>query len=175
MIWFWVILLGVFFTFGFVVFRGAPYIPSQKKFLKLALRDLYHLTSKDVLVDIGSGDGVVLRQASKIGARAVGFELNPVLVLLSRFLSRGDKRVSVHLVDFWLTHLPDDATVVYIFSVGRDMKKMMKWMQKEATRIGRPISLISFGFGFNNIKADKITGPYYLYIFHPLHQLKPQV
>lgn len=175
MIWFWLVSITMVFVFGFVVFRGAPYMPSQKKYIKLAFYDLYRLTKNDVLVDIGSGDGVVLREASKIGARAVGFEINPILVFISRFLSRGDKRVSVHLVDFWLTHLPDDTTVVYIFSVGRDMKKMMKWVQKETTRIGRPISLISFGFGFKNMKADKIAQPYYLYVFHPLHQVKPQV
>lgn len=175
MVWFWIVPLIVVFVFGFVVFRGAPYIPSQKKYINLAFRDLYRLTKKDVVVDIGSGDGVVLRQASKIGARAVGFEINPILVFISRFLSRSDKRVSVRLVDFWLVHLPDETTVVYVFSVGRDMKKMMKWVQKETTRIGRPISLISFGFGFKNVKADKIAQPYYLYVFHPLHQVKPQV
>lgn len=175
MVWFWVVPITIVFVFGFVVFRGAPYMPSQKKYIKLAFYDLYRLTKNDVLVDIGSGDGVVLREASKIGARAVGFEINPILVFISRFLSRGDKRVSVRLVDFWLTHLPDDITVVYVFSVGRDMKKLMKWTQKEATRIGRPIYLISFGFGFKNVKADKITQPYYLYAFRPLQQVKPQV
>jgi SAM-dependent methyltransferase len=175
MIWFWSVPLIIVFVFGFVVFRGAPYIPSQKKYIKLAFNELYQLAKSDVLVDIGSGDGVVLREASRIGARAVGFEINPILVFLSRFLSRGDKRVSVHLADFWLANLPDDTTIVYIFSVGRDMKKMMKWMQKETTRIGRPISLISFGFGFKNMKVYKITQPYYLYVFHPLHQVKPQV
>jgi hypothetical protein len=175
MVWFWSVLLIIVFVFGFVVFRGAPYIPSQKKYLKIAFFKLYKLSKNDVLVDIGSGDGVVLREASRIGACAVGFEINPILVLFSRFLSRGDRRVSVRLADFWLSHLPDDTTVVYVFSVGRDMNKMMKWIQKETTKIGRPISLISFGFGFKNIEANKITQPYYLYVFHPLHQVKPQV
>ena len=175
MIWLWSVPLLIVFFFGIVVFRGAPYIPSQKKYIKLAFHELYQLKDDDVLVDIGSGDGLVLREASKIGAHAVGFEINAILVFISRFLSRDDKRVSVRLADFWLSHLPDDTTVVYAFSVGRDMKKMTKWMQKETTRIGRPISLISFGFGFKNVKSDKITQPYYLYVFHPLHQVKPQV
>jgi SAM-dependent methyltransferase len=175
MIWFWLAPLIIVFVFGFVVFRGAPYIPSQKKYIKLAFHDLYKLTKNDVLVDIGSGDGVVLREASKIGARAIGFELNPILVFVSRFLSHSDKRVHVRLADFWLSHLPDDTTVVYIFSVGRDIKRIQKWMQKETTRIGHPISLISFGFAFKNTEINKITQPYYLYIFHPLHHVKPQV
>ncbi len=175
MIWFWAVPIIVVFFFGFVVFRGAPYIPSQKKLIKFAFRNLYQVTKNDVLVDIGSGDGVVLREASKLGARAIGYEINPILVFMAKILSRGDKRVSVHLTDFWLTHLPIDTTVVYVFSVGRDINKLMEWMQNESTQIGRPISLISFGFGFKNMKADKITQPYYLYVFHPLHQVKPQV
>ena len=175
MVWFWTIPIVIVIFFGFVVFRGAPYIPSQKKYIKLAFHELYKLSKNDVLVDIGSGDGVILREASRIGACAVGFEINPILVGFSRLLSRSDKRVSVRFADFWLAHLPDNTTVVYIFSVGRDMKKMHKWLQSETNRLWRSISLISFGFGFKNIKADKIVQPYYLYVFHPLHQVKPQV
>jgi hypothetical protein len=175
MIWFWVVVLVVVFIFGVTVFRGAPYLPSQKKYIKLALTDLYLLSKNDVLVDIGSGDGVVLRQASKIGARAIGFEINPILVCISRFLSRNNKRVDVRLADFWSAHLPDKTTVVYVFTVGRDMKNIIKWMQKETNRIGRPISLISFGFGLRDIKVTKKIEPYYLYVFYPLQQVKPQV
>ncbi|HUC96739.1 MAG TPA: hypothetical protein VMR16_03705 [Candidatus Saccharimonadales bacterium] len=168
MIWFWLVLLIVVFIFGFVVFMGAPYLPSQKKYIKLALSELYSLNESDTLVDIGSGDGVVLREASRIGARAIGFEINPILVFISRFLSKNDKRVVVRFVDFWSTHLPDETTVVYVFTVGRDMKKIFKWMQKETNRINRPISLISFGFNFSDIKAVKKVEPYYLYVFNPL-------
>lgn len=111
---------------------------------------------------------MVLREASRIGARAIGFEINPILVFISRFLSKNDKRVVVRFVDFWSTHLPDETTVVYVFTVGRDMKKIFKWMQKETNRINRPISLISFGFNFSDIKAVKKVEPYYLYVFNPL-------
>jgi hypothetical protein len=52
---------------------------------------------------------------------------------------------------------------------------LTKWMQKETDRISWPISLISFGFGIKNMQAKKIIGPYYLYVFHPLQQVKAQV
>lgn len=175
MFWFWASLLVVVCIFGLVVFRGAPYLPSQKKYVKLALTKLYPISKNDVLVDVGSGDGIVLREASKRGARAVGFEINPILVILSRFLARNDKRIRIRLVDFWLSHLPDDTTVVYVFSVGRDMRKIVNWIQNETTRIGHPISLISFGFGFGDMKVTKKVEPYYLYVFHPLQQVQAQV
>src|SRR5690606_7426314 len=88
-------------AFGFVVFFGAPYVPTRKKQVDEVFDKLYKLSPNDVLVDIGSGDGKLLRAASARGARAVGYELNPLLVLLTKFLSRGDHRVKVHCQNFW--------------------------------------------------------------------------
>jgi hypothetical protein len=175
MIWFWIVLGVLTLSFGFVVFRGAPYVPSRKVYINQALTELYTLNEKDVLVDIGSGDGVVLREAAKMGARAVGFEINPILVVISRLLSRKYSQISVHLVDFWLTHVPDDTTVVYVFSVTRDAKKIIKWMQNEVDRLNRPIYLINFGSELSDIKAVKKVGAYHLYKFGSLQPAEAQV
>lgn len=165
---FWVTLVIFLLMFGLVVFRGAPYVPSRKIYIQSALTKLYRLTNKDTLVDIGSGDGVVLRQAAKLGAKAVGYEINPILVFIARFISRKNSLVSVRMSDFWLSHLPDEATVVYVFSVTRDMQKISKWMQNETNRLGRDVHLISYGSKLDNQKSIKNLEAYNLYIFHPL-------
>lgn len=170
----WVIF-GIIFLFGFVVFRGAPYVPSQNKLINQAFTDLYKLSAKDMLVDIGSGDGRVLRQASNFGAMAVGYELNPILVIISKLLSFNDKKVSVRLVDFWLTGLPIDTTVVYVFSVNRDSEKVYKWIQNESNIKNKTMHLISFGFKIGNVEPVKTLGAYYLYRFNPLQSVKAQV
>ena len=82
MILFWAIVIILCVFFGLVVFRGAPYVPSKKTYINQAFSDLYPLTDKDVLVDVGSGDGVVLRSATKFGALAIGYEINPILVIM---------------------------------------------------------------------------------------------
>jgi hypothetical protein len=46
--------------------------------------DLAQLTSRDYLVDLGSGDGVTVIAAAKRGARALGVEYDPKLVDLAR-------------------------------------------------------------------------------------------
>ena len=161
--------------FGLVTFHGAPYLPSKKFYINQALRELYPLTTKDVLVDIGSGDGIVLREAAGMGARAIGYEINPVLVLISRYLSRKNRLVSVRLADFWTTNLPDDVTIVYVFSVKRDMKKIMRWMQNETNRLNRPIYLMSFGFELGDMEPIKNVGMYNLYMFHSLQSGEAQV
>lgn len=175
MVWLWAIVIIVTLLFGLVIFRGAPYVPSQKFYIHQALGELYPLTNTDVLVDIGSGDGVVLREAAKIGARAIGYEINPILVLISRFLSRKYSRVTINLADFWLVHLPRNTTVVYIFSITRDMKKIIKWMQQETDRLGRPLYLINYGSELRGVKAVNKIGAYYLYKFCPLQSDKAQV
>lgn len=167
MIWWW--LVGVtILLFGLVVFRGAPYVPSQKRCVRQAFDGLCPLSAKDVLVDVGSGDGIVLRLASERGATAIGYELNPLLVLISRFLSRHDAKVSVKLTDFWLTPLPETTTIVYAFSVTRDIKKMTNKMQREANNLNRPLRFIIFGNVLAGQKADAALGAYHLYTFYPL-------
>ena len=155
--------------FGFVVFRGAPYVPSKRRDVKRAFSDLYQLDSSDVLVDIGSGDGVVLRLAAKQGIkRAVGYELNPILVLLSRWMSRRYTNVQIKLADFWLTSLPSDVTVVYVFGESRDINKMAKKVAREAAKQGRSIAFISYGFIVKDMSPVRTSGSHHLYQFDPL-------
>ncbi len=167
MIWFYIV--GVLVVlFGVVVLRGAPYVPSQKRYIVQALTELYPIGHDDVLVDIGSGDGVVLRQAAKKGAKAIGYEINPILVIISRFLSRHQRLVSVRLVDFWLTPLPDDTTVVYLFGVERDRDKTIRKLQNEANRLDHELNLICYGDMLGTETAVKAVGAYLLYTFTPL-------
>ena len=61
MFWLWILALIIILTFGVVVFHGSPYVPSHVSHVRQSLTELYNLSDKDVLVDIGSGDGLVLR------------------------------------------------------------------------------------------------------------------
>ena len=72
------IILAVFLL---TVFFGAPYVPTHKKEL-IKLFEKLKLSKNDILADIGSGDGVVLKTASNFGAKSIGFEINPFLVLI---------------------------------------------------------------------------------------------
>lgn len=171
MLVFW-IFAALVLLFGFVVFRGAPYVPSHKRDVNLAFAELYKLTGKDFLVDVGSGDGVVLRLAAARGAKAVGYELNPALVAISRFLSRRHKNIRVQLADFWLTPLPAETTVVYGFMVSRDIEKMAKKLQKEADQMRRPLYFISYGTALKTRPKIKELGAHHLYRFDPLQEEK---
>ena len=162
------IIAAIILIFGFVVFRGAPYVPSKKRELQQIFKTLYPLDSTDLLVDIGSGDGVVLRQAAACGARAVGYELNPILVGIARFLSRRQPGVSIRLADFWFVQLPPEVTVVYVFGESRDIAKMARKVAAEAQRLNRTIALISYGFAVPGYTPLRQQGAHYLYQISPL-------
>lgn len=165
----WLTIACILVVFvGFTAFLGAPYVPSKRRDVERALTELYKLSAKDLLVDLGSGDGIVLRIASKFGARAVGFEVHPFLVWLSRRLSRADNQVRVELASFWRAKLPDDVTVVYVFADSRDIKKVFGYLQREANRLDKTLSLISYGFKVATPPL-KTVGAHHLYRIKPLH------
>lgn len=171
--WFWIIIAVVGVFFGLIVFRGAPYVPSHRRQIERAFDELYPIGKKDTVVDVGSGDGIVLRQASRRGAKAVGYELNPILVAISRFLSRGDNRTHVYLRDFWLTPVPADTTLVYGFLVERDIEKIVKKLQYDANRLKRPLYFISYGASAASHLPIRQLGAHHLYVFEPLQADKP--
>lgn len=157
----------LFVSFCFVVFFGAPYVPT----LKSGLADIfamYDLTDQDVVVDIGSGDGVILRALAAKNIRAVGYELNPWLYIISKLISRKDPRISVHLANFWHAELPSETTVVYAFLNGRYMRKLQAKLQAHVNRTQKPLHFMSYGFAMPGQKVIKTHGPMHLYKFTPL-------
>jgi hypothetical protein len=173
MLWFWIIF-GIILVFGFVVFRGAPYVPSHRRQVEKAFKELYPISEKDTVVDVGSGDGIILRLVRKKGGTAIGYELNPILAAVSKLLSWGDRKVVVHLADFWLVRLPAETTFVYGFLVSRDSKKMTMKMQQEANRLGRSLYFMTYGAGLDHEQVAE-KGAHKLYKFSPLQINEPQV
>lgn len=155
------------FLFGFVVvFRlGAPYVPSRRFYIDKVFRELYLLSSKDLLVDVGSGDGIVLRRAAHYGAKAVGYELNPLLVIISNLLSN---KTTTHFANFWSVQLPTETTVVYVFMVEAMAKRMEKKLQAEATRLNKVLTVIAYGIPIKGRAPQKTMDAYFLYRFEPL-------
>lgn len=156
--------------FGVAAFFGAPYVPSQPKYVRRAFSQLYPLTDKDTLVDIGAGDGVVLRIAQEFGAAAIGYEINPALWGMASWASRKDEHVNVVYGNFWRQPLPDTTTVVYAFSVKRDGPRLVKKLQGEANRLQRPLALLCLGSPLKGVESEGELDAYMLYRFYPSHR-----
>jgi SAM-dependent methyltransferase len=79
--------------------------------------DLAQVTTRDVLMDLGSGDGRLVIAAAKRGARAVGVEYNPNLVELSKTNAAAQgvsDRATFLRADLFETDL-SKATVITLF------------------------------------------------------------
>ena len=161
-----IILLLFAIFIGYGILFGAPYLPTRKIWVKDGL-DLAKVGKRDVVVDLGSGDGVVLKLALQHGAkRAIGYEINPVLVLISRFrLWRYRKVAKVYCHNFLRADLPADATVIYIFGVARIMDDTLKYLKEQKHHLkGRQLKVVSFAFDIPGLKPVATKNGMNLYL-----------
>ncbi len=168
-----IIFYSIFFIIGIIiatflltVLFGAPYVPTHKKDL-IKLFESIALSEKDILVDIGSGDGIVLKITSDFGAKSIGFEINPFLVLVSKLRLRKSKKTEVSLQNFWNAFPVNKITVFYTFGHAERIEKMLNLAQKQADYQNSPLLFISYGFEIKNLKPFKISGAHYIYKIQP--------
>ena len=96
--------------------KDVQWVPTPPELVEKML-DLARLTPDDRLVDLGSGDGVLVIAAAKRGARARGIEYDPRLVEYSKRMAREagvDRRTRFVRGDIFKTDF-SEATVVTTF------------------------------------------------------------
>jgi cyclopropane fatty-acyl-phospholipid synthase-like methyltransferase len=140
---------------------GAPYAPLGKKKTQ-DLIDLLKVKKGDKAVDLGAGDGRIVIELARLGAVAVGYEINPLLVLIGNYrIKKAGLTHNAKMLwkDFWREDLSSfDIITIYLSfnSMGRVEKKVKKEAKKGA-RIG-----VNF-FKFPTWKEDKKLDTLYLY------------
>lgn len=170
--WLTVLVVVVVLLLGFTVFFGAPYVPSRRHELRKLFDYAYKLGPDDTLIDLGSGDGAVLRVAREYGANVVGYELGPVYVWLSKLLARGDTKQRIVMANYWRIDLPEHTTVVYAFSDSRDIAKVANMMQSQANKMQKSFTFITLGANVPDKQAVKHYRAYHIYTFTPCVQGK---
>ena len=145
--------------FGIVLLFGAPYLPSHRKQINQGL-DLLKIKPGEVVYEFGCGDGYVLRLLAKRGAKAIGYELNPLLFVVAWLAClKYGSAVKVRLGNFWKADI-SEADIVYVFLLDRFMKRLDQKLVREAKKGTR---LLSYTFQIPGKKASAKTGGMYLY------------
>jgi 16S rRNA A1518/A1519 N6-dimethyltransferase RsmA/KsgA/DIM1 with predicted DNA glycosylase/AP lyase activity len=146
--------------FGFVLLFGAPYVPTLKPQTEQAL-DLLNLKPGQTLLELGSGDGRVMRAAAKRGLQVVGYELNPLLVLVSLVVTwKYRQQVRVVWGSIWLREWPR-AEGVFIFMIDRFMPRLNG--RFEAYASDAPLKVVSFAYKIPNKKIIRSQKGIHLY------------
>ena len=161
------LILLIVMIFLVTSLTGAPYVPTLRKDFEKALKKLIKLSDKDLLIDLGAGDGVILDIASKTGAKALGIELNPILALIICFRFRHNPNVSVKCRNFYRFTFPKETTVIYTFAVGPHIEPIYRKIKIESTRLKKPLDFISNAFNLKDLKPEKKVGTWYLYKILP--------
>lgn len=156
----WLVILVVLLVFQFVVlFLGAPYVPTRRVQREAAL-DLLDLKPGQMLIDLGCGDGAMLIAAAQRGINAVGYEINPFLVLIAWLRTRRfGKKVKVVQGNFWHKNWPP-ADGVFVFLTSRYMQRLHQSMQ---TRFKKPTKLVTYGFSIPYKKPESTQQACFLY------------
>ncbi len=151
-------VLTIVFCFVFVLLFGAPYLPTLKPQISGAF-ELLDLPKGATLLELGSGDGRVLAAAAERGYRAVGIELNPLLVLYSKWrLRQYGSRVEVRWGNFWKTTWPS-CDGIFVFLLG----KYMADFDKKVAEQGRSLRVVSFAFTIPGKKPAHTEHGLFLY------------
>jgi len=157
------IILAIIFiilAFGFVLVYGAPYLPTLSSAADTAL-DLLDLQAGQTLLELGCGDGRVARRAAARGLKVVGYELNPILVLMAKVINfRYRRQVTIKWANYWQAKWPP-TDGIFVFLLDRFMQKLDNKITQEYHQ--HPVKLASYAFKIKGKKIAKTAKGIYLY------------
>jgi hypothetical protein len=134
-------IVFILLQLGFVIYlayfciaflSGAPFVPSTNPVASSMVK-LAHIKKGQVIYDLGSGDGRILKLAATQGARAIGLEINPWLVLYTTIrysMHRYPGSIRTLWRNFWKQDYAD-ADVVFVYLLPWHMNKLAHKLKQE--------------------------------------------
>lgn len=150
------LLAGCALALSWFAGSDAPYVPTKMDLIDRVLKAAGVKKGK-VFYELGSGDGRVVIQAAKLGAKANGIEQSWLRVWYSRYKSRrAGTNKSTHFCHgsiFDLNYYPAD--IVYIFLLRPAVEKLEDKLKKE---LNKGAIVITQSYHFKNWKPFKKIG-----------------
>jgi len=135
------ILTLVIFTV--LVFTKVPFVKTPNHVTQMVL-DKLDLSEKDIVYDLGCGDGsTLIAIEKKFGAKTIGYEISPWAFFLGQVnIARYHAKTKILYKNFYKQDL-SDATVIFCFLINSVMDKVGQQLKKQL----KPGStVISFAF-----------------------------
>jgi len=130
------------------------FVPTPQEVVDKML-DLANVKKGDLVYDLGCGDGRIVVSAAKRGARAVGFDVNPVRIRESRDNVRRnhmEDRAEIRQEDIFTLDL-SKANVITLYLLPSLNVKLIPQLEKL-----KPGSrIVSHAFDMEGVKPDKVV------------------
>lgn len=149
--WLFLVLASAFYS----DFVGAPYIQNDDEVIKKSL-ELANVSSKTKLVDLGSGNGKVLKIAKQQFnvSNARGYEIAPWPYILSKLNKTNTIRKSLFEANL------SDTDVVYVYLLPKLLEKLSKKL--ESFKKENPkAKVVSPVFEIKGLKPKKVISCYH--------------
>ena len=164
-VWIFIILTGGLFGLKVIyvlsialvlpITQGALYVSTSRTKIS-AFINAVPMKAGQTLVDLGCGDGRVLREVQKrYGVRTIGYEINPLAYLIARLFSIGRSKIKIKHQNFWEADLSGvDVVFCYLYP---DVMKKLAAKFKSGLKPGAIV--VSSNFPLPEHIPDKILRP----------------
>ncbi len=141
----------------YVLYKGAPFAVTKPKTLQRIIK-LANPKPGDTILDLGSGDGRIVKAFAKLGHPTTGIELNPILIWWSK--RNLPQNATIIKGDFWTQDLPK-YDVIIVFGLFSFMKRLSQKFQAE---LKPGTKIICNTYKLPGLEPKKVEDGLYLYI-----------
>ncbi len=153
-------LIFLFLHFLFPVFGFAPFYPTKKSDIE-SIKNLINISPKDKVLDIGCGNGRVLKYFCKFTPFVYGVEINPFWAILAKLnLSRcGKWKGKIYTANYKNVDL-ENYDIIFCYLLPKDMRYLEKY---KFTDLKKGSKIITNTFKLKNMRLIKKFDKLYLY------------
>ena len=128
----YLLILFIFLSVVYFFLQGPIFAPSSETAISTMLK-LAKIKRGVRIADLGSGDGRVVRAFAKKGVEIHGYEINPLLVLISKHKIKEEglgNNAFVHWRSFWKIDL-SQFNIIIVFGIDYIMNRLKRKLLKE--------------------------------------------
>lgn len=159
-----IFFIVIVFLITMILASAAPWLPTRRKDMARILA-LAKIKPDEIFYDLGCGDGRLITEAARAGAKATGFDISLMSFLMTRIRIIAERsNAKARFKNFFRQDL-SKADIVYLFLTPPAMpavEKKLKTELKNGTRV------ISYAFsipGLELITADKQPDRQTIYLY----------
>ena len=153
-----ILLVYIIYLLLYSMIGGAPYAALSHNRIVTMYKLLKPKKGRRFL-DLGSGDGRVVKYFAKKGVDSYGIEINPLIYVVSKFNTRGIKKSHIKLGDYWGEDF-SKYDYISLWVVPHTMPRLEKKLKKE---LKKGSLVVSNHLQFKKWKYEVVENDVYLY------------